>query len=323
MGSAFLNRVRLASILILAPLSAQQLTLQGPTSGLIYDETRRAIRPILGIPGGAHLSGPIFTDLDYASIAPNGNTALGVRNGKVLVIRGLTSGQITADILLGAIVNPYLILWSENSTTAVLCSDGRLQRVTNLDSTPATEGIVGFPFLKGRVTAVAVDPSARKIVAGIRGQSGGAVFFISEYGDISQLTSMEEPSAAVFTQDGQDVYVADRTSEQVWLFRNASAQAPAALMLDTSNGISDPVGLTVAGQRLFVVNGTKHTVRSYDLPNVTFAGEYLLETAPRGIERIGGSLYYRVTAAPSVSSELWLLDVRSQQPSIFVVPTGD
>jgi hypothetical protein len=322
MRSAFLSSVRLASILILAPLSAQQLALQGPTSGLIYDETRRAIRPILGIPGGAHLSVPIFTDLDYASIAPNGQTALGVRNGRVLVIRGLTSRQTTVDALVGAIVNPDRILWSENSTTAVLCSDGRLQRVTNLDNTPATEGIVGFPSLKGRITTIAVDPSGRKIVAGIRGQSGGAVFFISEYGDISQLTSMEEPSAAVFTQDGQDIYVADRASEQVWLFRNASAQAPATLMLDTSNGISDPVGLAVAGQRLFVVNGTKQAVRTYDLPSVTFAGEYLLDTAPRGIERIGGS-YYRVTVASSARSELWLLDVRSQQPSIFFVPSGE
>jgi hypothetical protein len=308
----------------LSSLGAQPLALlQGPAAGFIYDREARSIRPILGFPGGAHLGGSIYSGLDYASIAPNGQLALGVDQGRLQLIRGLVGGQPTASPIDGAIVNPERVLWAADSSAAVLCAAGRFQRLTGLLQSPMVEDPIELPLArwKGRVTTVAADASARVIVAGVRGRTGGAVFFISESGGVSLLASMEEPSAAAFSTDGQDLYVADRSAAHIWAFRNVGPGAGGALVLDASAGISDPVGIALSANELFVVSGAQATVRAYDLPAFAIAEEYQLDSQPGGLDPIPGSPYYRLSASPEIGSEIWLLNTQSR-PSVFFVPIG-
>jgi hypothetical protein len=331
-GVIFLSWINLRSVwrstalsmaLILVPISAQQIAFQGLSWGFIYDETTRSIRPILGIAGASHLGGPVYSGLDYASVAQNGQVALGVTDGQVVLIRGLASGQPIADLVNGAIADPEQILWSTDSTAAILCSTGRLQHITRLDSTPVAETPIDLPStpLTGRLTTVVADPSARNVVAGIRGRSGGAVFFVSEYGAVSLLASLEDPAAAAFSPDGQDVYLADRAAERILLFRNVGPGREGTVILDSTNGVTDPVGLAISIGQLFVISGTQRTIQSYALPGITFAGKYQLDSEPRGMEPLFGSSYYRLIAAPNPGNELWLLDA-SSPPSIFFVPRG-
>src|SRR5258708_35637070 len=93
------SQVLVVALALSLPLAAQQIQLQGPTSGLIYDSASRSIRPILGLAGGAHLGSAIVSDLDYASIAPNGRSALVVESGQVALIRDVLDTQAAAEPL--------------------------------------------------------------------------------------------------------------------------------------------------------------------------------------------------------------------------------
>jgi hypothetical protein len=311
--------------LVLPLLHAQSATLQGPTSGFLYDPTSRAIRPILGIPGSAHLGSPVYSNLDYASVAPDGQIAIGVANGQTLFIGGISGAQPTASPITGAIGNTNRVLWAADSTAAVMCGAEQCQHLTGLPSA----GVAGQPVelpstaLHGRVTTVAADPSAQNIAVGviaeIRGRSAGGIFFIPASGTASLLASMDAPSAAAFTPDGQDLYAADRATANVWAFHNVGPGAMGVLALDASTGITNPVGIAVSSQQLFVA-GAKGVVQVYNLPALALSAELPLEVPPSGMEPVPGSTYYRLIPVQSSSSELWMLN--TQPPSVFFVPPG-
>lgn len=308
----------------LIPLGAQGLQLQGPASGLVYDGASRSIRPILGFPGGAHLGAAIYADLDYASVAPNGRMALAVRAGQVLLIQQLLSPEPAATVLASAIANPTRALWAGDSSSAVLCSGESLslQRISNLPDAPSIEDPVQIPVSDGELVSLAADQSARQIVAGIRGGSAGGLYFLSKYGDVSLLAAMDDPSAAVFTPDGLNLYAADRAIGQVLLFWNVAAGATPAVLLDSQSGVSDPVGLAVTVDHLYVVSGAQQTIRVYDPLALNLAAETQLDNAPEGIEPIPQSSLYLLTRRNKPDDVLLLIDTRHGLIPFFV-PAGD
>ncbi|HEV2447792.1 MAG TPA: hypothetical protein VGS58_17800, partial [Candidatus Sulfopaludibacter sp.] len=60
-----------------------QATLAGPVAGFVFDQSARAIRPMIGVAGAAYLGPAVVADLDAAAIAPDGNSALVVRGGRM------------------------------------------------------------------------------------------------------------------------------------------------------------------------------------------------------------------------------------------------
>jgi hypothetical protein len=315
----------IAATLAVCPHMAAQPQIQGPVSGLIYESASHSIRPILGLAGGAHLGTATYSGLDYASIAPDGHTALVVASGSVALIRDARSAtQASPQALDGTISGPNHILWAADSSAAVLVAPRlpRIQRLANLQGTPAVEAPINLAVsLNTRLLSVAADPTARKVVAGVRNTTGGALLYVSESGDVGRLGPIADPSAAAFSADGRDVYAADRTAQQVVLFRNAAPGTSGTPVLDTSNGIADPVGLAVSGQQLLVVSAAQQTVQTYALPSISPAGVFRLEGEPQGIEAVAGSSFFRLTFPQNPGDTLWMFDAH-HQPSLFFVPAG-
>ena len=79
----------LFSLLLVAALGlpAQEGGLGGPVSGLVFDARAGAIRPVLGVPGGAHLGVASASGLSWATAAPSGKLALGFSEGRLLLLR--------------------------------------------------------------------------------------------------------------------------------------------------------------------------------------------------------------------------------------------
>ena len=159
-------------------------------------------------------------------------------------------------------------------------------------------------------------------MAGIYGESIGGLYFVSEYGDVSLLSSMDDPSATTFTPDGQNLYAADRATGQVFLFWNVGAGATPTVVLDSQSGVSDPVGLAVTGGQLYVVSGAQQTIRVYDPLGLNLASETQLDDAPQGIEPVPQSSLFLLTSRNKPDDVLLLIDTRHGVIPFFV-PAGD
>ena len=128
-------------------------------------------------------------------------------------------------------------------------------------------------------------------------------------------------TAAAFTMDGKDLFVADRGTVRLFVFHNVGPGAAGRLVLDASDGISDLVGIAISTQQLFVVGGSQPTVRAYDLPAVSFSREFQFDSQPSALESVPGSTYYRLIGSPRPNGELWLLNTQSPI-SVFFVGLG-
>src|SRR5258708_4487047 len=103
-----------AALAVCPVLLSQGLLMQGPTSGVVFESSTSSIRPILGLAGGAHLGSAIYTGLDYASIAPDGRSALAVQSGQLILIQDLANRQSAP--LSGTISHVDRILWAADSS---------------------------------------------------------------------------------------------------------------------------------------------------------------------------------------------------------------
>ncbi len=303
-------------LLLGLPLAAQQIQLQGPTGGVVYDASAQSIRPILGLAGSAHLGGPVLAGLDGAWVAPNGRSALVLQSGQVALIRDLTNPQASMVSLDGAIPRVTRALWSADSSAAVLGTERLIQRISALDSTPLIENPIDLAP-RGLISALAADSQARKVVAVTRTLTATRLSLLSEAGETGLLSGVQDPSALAFSQDGQDVYVSDRATSQILVFRgvsNGSAGTPVIQQMP------DVIGLATTSNRLLVARPA--SVEAFDLSTLALSMEYPLDSAPDTIVPVPGSSSYRLTTPQDSSGILWLFDPGAQ-PSVFFVPTGN
>ena len=93
--------------------------LTGPVSGLVFDSGTQALRPILGVPGAAHLGAAAASGLDWAEVAPNGRSALGLSGGRLYLLRVAASGMEWNQLSEEA-VPPAMAAWTSASDAAAL-----------------------------------------------------------------------------------------------------------------------------------------------------------------------------------------------------------
>src|SRR5205807_4293609 len=128
----------------------------------------RSLRPIQGVPGAARLGPALAADLDGADAAPNGKFAVTLRAGKVELLTGLDSGDITAFPISDA--SSDLISWSADSTVAALYSRAgrQLLLIGDLEHSPSIAAL-DISSLTGDVRFLLADSATQGIVFGLDG----------------------------------------------------------------------------------------------------------------------------------------------------------
>jgi hypothetical protein len=133
---------------------------------------------------------------------------------------------------------------------------------------------------------------------------------------------MDDPTGLTFTEDGKDVYVANRSSAEIFVFRSVGPGASPALVLDAQNGISDPVAMASVSGHLLVVSAAQRTVRVYGLPALNQLDEIQLDVEPQGMQPVAQSSLYLLNARSKATDSLWMIDAKSGIP-VFFVPGGE
>jgi hypothetical protein len=304
----------------LAPAAAQSGGFDRPTAGFVFRAGSGAVRPLVGVPGATYLGGPVLTGLRAAWIAPGGNWAFIITADHAAFVRGLSENapsESPADGLIGAVDR---VAWSRDGSVAVLCSTSgaQLQRVALANGRVSADDPLDLtPW--GAPTALAVDPSGRRIAFGV---DGAGIYLTDGTKPPTLLVSLPRPAATAFSDAGR-LYTVDADTGRILEFTPDLSPADFAVV-DAVDGVEfKPVGLAISGGGRYVIltDRGSRTVRVYETATRTLAETIQLDLAPAHTDRLSTGATYLLNR-PHGAEWLLVLDA-SDMPRVYFVPAGD
>lgn len=167
MNTSYHNRLIAASVIaaFVSGASAQTADSNRLISGYVHDAVSRSLRPVVGVPGSAHLGTPAARQVDAAWVSPRNNAALVIRDGVTVLLLGLGTSSMREETE-GLLASPARAAWNVSGDTLVLYSgEARsIQRVSVRGESVTTRPAAALDHL-GPVAAVTVDNSGRIAVA--------------------------------------------------------------------------------------------------------------------------------------------------------------
>jgi len=311
-----------AALSSIGSLPGQQSSISGPVEGFIFDAPTRSIRAVIGSLGSASLGPAVVSLLDFASIAPGQNYAIGVHRGQPLLVTGLGSAQASVASLPGASPIPEGVAWSRDGSVAVLYSrtGGWIQTFTGFPAGVSGSAPLSVATLGGALSAVAADAHGQTVAIGVTGDHAGVYGLTAGEGSFSALLQISQPAALAFSEDSGTLYAVDGSTNQMWEI-NLTSSASLAWPVITDNVVAIQAAVDATNQKvLYVADVSSRSLLIYDRATRQLATSLPLSFDPTVLEPLGASdfvLRSRVTT----SDPLWSFTNRGQ-PNVYFVPAA-
>ncbi len=277
-----------------------QSGLVGPSSGFLFDAPSKSVRLVRGSLGAATLGEPVLDLVDFASVSPAGNHAIGCRRGECFVVVNLSSSQLQTLPLTST---PEGVAWAPDGSGAVLYSrtGAWLQTLTGISGTPDVSQIWNVPN-PGTLLAVAFDGGNTIIAVG--GDSGG-IFQVTPTGGLLRVADTQT-AIALTAPKSNTVYALD-------------AASPAILRIPLQGGptdrwdlpLNDPVALQLGKDSaqhptLYIGGGEDQAVIALDPQTGSIKERTDLSFRPSVLEPLPGGSFL-LTSRTGSDSLLWSL----------------
>jgi hypothetical protein len=305
----------LGLVCLAAPvLLAQQGGVGGPVAGYVFDNSARALRPILGIPGAWLVGGPVNFGIDLASayVSPRQDLAFVVGADGSLRWFRLNSGAVSGLTCNGISSVPERVAFSPSGTAAALAAAGHVQVVTGLPDAPALAGTVDAGGATGSL-AVSDDGALLLFAA------NGSIQLLGTAGENRKLMDVGDGAWVAFAPGGRDAAVADPGGAGVVLFRDVAGASTQSLLAPPDDSIAAPVGLAFSpdGRKLYLASSAARSVTVLDLATRDRSA-IPCDCAPAGLVPMGNLLRLNEPGA----GPLWLLDAGGSKLQIVFVPAA-
>jgi hypothetical protein len=223
-------------------LAAQQGTVAGPTSGLVFDRVAGVLRPVLGVPGAATLGAGIALNYqtDWVVVAPRLDSAVAAAEDGSLHFLSLASGGVSELAVAGIAGLPRGVVYSPSGTAAALLYAANAQVVTGLPGAPVLGKVMPLEAAVDTHVRTALRPSPGQVALSDDGTvlleaRGGTVRLAGAGGRSSLMAGV----MAAFAPGGHDAAVADGAG--VTLVRDVDGAAQSTVL--AAQGVAQPVGL--------------------------------------------------------------------------------
>jgi hypothetical protein len=305
-----------------ACLAAQQPTLTGPVEAYTFDAPTRSLRAVFGFPGAATFGPALRSGLEFASVAPLQNYAIGYQSSQCVLISGLGS-TLSTRALSGVEARPGGIAWSGNGSLAILysLSGNWLQTISGLPSSPVVGKRVDGSALGGVLASVAADAKGKQIAAGVTGDAGG-VYQSSDGETFTSLKQVAKPVALAFSiatgsNDSTTLYVLDANVPEA-IAINLSSHGYQSIAL---SGLTNPVAVQAVEnsqnvQQLYVAGASE--LRILDVATQQIVSDVPLTFQATGLAEFGSTSFV-LAARIQQSNPLWLFS-STPQPGAYFVP---
>jgi len=312
------------ALLASSSLPGRATGVSGPAAGFVLDGRSHTIRPINGIPGASVLGGPLSVpfSIDKAAIVRDFALVTRSGDGALFLVRGLRDAVPTVVPLDGVIPGVSLFSLSPSGAAAVLysASPAQIQVVSGLPDKPAVATAVDVSLLPGGITAMALDDSGSRLVAGVHDGGDYAVYgLFPSNGDSSPklLGRAHDLSAVALLNGGADAVYADRFTNQVFLVHDVAGSADLSILAGEQDGISAPVALQGTNSAVYIADAGSSSLTVVDMVNRGAPASITLPGNPTRCERLDGDSVFVLNEAGS--GPLLLLDL-TQGSNIFFVP---
>jgi ABC-type uncharacterized transport system permease subunit len=321
-----LPAVRLCSVVCGLALScfAQGFQIGGPVAGLVFDAPSKSLRQVLGMPGAAHLSPALVADVDWASVAPNGRTAVVIRQGEARLVSAADIAQTPpGGGLEGLHEPPQWSAWAQDSSVVVLYSaNTRALQWVRLNTQPPTlDPPIALDSVEGEVTALVTDATSKVAVVAV---AGAGVYRVTSEGAVLVLP-MADASAIAMSPGGDLLWVADRSNGQVLEVASPASNPESRILLSDSERFADLSALALSSdnKRLYLANRSTRVLYWLDRSTSLLSEGLELDTPATLFSPLGRpSLLLLLGDRAKLGDPFYLLDEQSG-PSLFFVPAGE
>ena len=208
-------RTILSPMLFCLTAMAEDVTISGPTMGLVYSGS--GIRPIFGIPGAAYVGSALPLDFtpESVAIAPERSYALAISAGKLVLIdasRGKLAVHEVDDVTDAARV------WFSpaGKSALILSKDGlRAQLLTGLPERPQASGRL---ILSDTVVIAAISEDAR---FALTASDSGIVTQWDGDGNLRGSLTLGDIASLQFYNRSGDALAASRSSKKLFKIRES------------------------------------------------------------------------------------------------------
>lgn len=302
---------------------AQGLQIGGPITGFVFDAPSHSLRQVVGMPGAAHVSAALLSDVDWASVAPNGSTALVLRRGEARLVSVTDIGQDPAGIFVdGLLEQPQWSCWSRDSSSVVIYSATArsVQWVRFADQSSTADIPVPLVNLEGDVTALAADATSTVAVVAV---AGAGVYRVNAEG-VTQLAPLADVSAIAISPAGDTLWVADRSSGQVLEIANPGTAPEPRVLLADAERLADvsALGLSSDSKRLYLASRSTQLLYWMDRSTSLLSEGIALDVPATRFSPLGRASLLLLGAREKLGDPFYLLDEQAG-PGLFFVPAGD
>jgi hypothetical protein len=301
-----------------------QMSLSGPMLGLVFDESKQGLRPILGIPGASCL-GNIWVmgrEIRRAWISPLQDYALAEsKSDGNIVLVSFGKGSIVVRPIQGVPAGVSNIGLSAKGGVAAIYHPraGGLQFITGLPNTPVVSSLLPFPTLPQSATAMAVSDDATAVLLATHETKGGSIVLLTRDSQARVLTLLGQASAISFVPDTHNALAADELNSVVLLIHDVTGAAITSTVAGVGEGISRPVAVGVSddGRLAFIANAQSRTIMTVDLQSGRLSS-LVCNCTPTGLYRLKGNAVFRLNELSDTN--LQLFDAGISEPRVVFVP---
>jgi hypothetical protein len=311
-------RVSLIVPFLCAACLAQEAPLTGPVAGWVYDGAARALRPMIGAPGSAHLGAAVESGIELAAFSPGGRRVAAVREGS-LYVADVNASEWIWQRLAGDAEGVATIAWNRAGNVAA-AYDAVARRITmyrNFGEAPEALAMTELPA--GKLISMAAEDDA--VVAGFEDGDAGGVYLITADTAV-RIATAAQPSALAVGGDGRDLYIADLGRNEILRAANFREPAGVELMAGAGQGIDEPSALALSKDGAKLTAAVKDALVTLDLSGASPPSRIDLAFRPTRLEPLGEGAVMLLTRRSRPEDVLQVLDLGGEPVARFV-PAGE
>jgi len=301
----------IACVFQICALSAAETTIQGVGVGYYFDPAGGTIRAINGTPGAAYLSAPLVSGLSRGWLAPNGRSALVIRNGALVLIPDCgnpgTETVLTETAARGRVRRSSaasaasysagdLVAWSGDSTSAAVYSPDRKALLVfgGLPANPAAPAAIDTSAISDAIVSVHVSNNAQAVALTVNRGGSTSLYLIPASKSPTLISQVSDAGPVDFSSDGQSLFAVDNATKviaKVAVSNQAILQTIPLSSLSQTPGAFTGLLASHDGTSLYLTQENVSNVCALSIKTgmTTFCSA--VDFSPSGMEYLSGSLY--------------------------------
>ncbi|HEU0121269.1 MAG TPA: hypothetical protein VFQ91_12140 [Bryobacteraceae bacterium] len=297
---------------------SQEIQFTGPLSGLVFDGPSHSLRQVLGMPGAAVLGPPVAGGIDWATVAPNGQRAIILREGQatLLSLRNTPS----ESPLLSQVNEPLYASWMPDSSAVALyySASASLQWIRLTPEGPEVDALLPLAWTPPAEVSdfLAGNPSQSAVLA----VPGHGLYKANSAGEVT-LVYPATGGLSIAAQPGTEtLWIADRANGQLVQITNSESQ----VLIASPETLTDlsAIGLSSDGAKLYLANQGTNRLYLFDRTTSAVTGEIELYAPATRFTTLGRPSILLLGQRTKPGETLYVLDEKTG-PTVFFVPASE